>query len=80
MPANDPKRNIFDWHPHSNITNSKYRNDNNTLYIAADKLSFVDGKDTVFPGAGTFKFSDELVLTKQGRTRSQWELPDFLKN
>lgn len=79
VPANDPERNIFDWHPHSNITNSKYRNDNNTLYIAADKLSFADGKDTDFPGAGTFKFSDELVLTKQGKTRSQWELPDFFK-
>lgn len=40
---------------------------------------FVDGKDTVFPGAGTFKFSDELVLTKQGKTRSQWKLPVFFK-
>ncbi len=61
------------WHPHS-----AYGNENNTIYVASNRL-IIDGKDTGLPGAGTFKYSDELVLTKPGLSRSKWQLPDFFK-
>ncbi len=67
----DKKR--YPWHPHS------YRNSpNDTMYIAADKL-VINGKDTGLPGAGTFKYSDGLVLTMPGMPKSRWNLPDFFK-
>ena len=62
------------WHPHSNYTGK-----NNTIYVATDNLT-IDGKKTDLPGAGTFRFSPELVLTKAGMSRSKWELPECLKN
>ena len=63
----------YSWHPHS-----AYPYGNNTMYIASDKL-VVNGKDTGLPGAGTLKYSDELVLTYPGMTRTKWKLPDFFK-
>lgn len=68
----------YPWHPHA----EQYLGDdcsNNTLYVAADKL-IIDGVDTGLPGAGTFKYSDEIVLTMPGQTKSRWQLPDFFKN
>lgn len=63
----------YSWHPHS------YRvDDNNTMYVASQNLSF-DGENTGLPGAGTFKYSDELVLTMPGMAKSRWKLPDFFK-
>ena len=68
----DEKKN-YPWHPHS------YRvGDNDTMYIASDKL-IIDGDDTGLPGAGAFKYSDDLVLTMQGMSRSRWKLPDFFR-
>jgi len=32
------------------------------------------------PGAGVFKFNKNLVLTKNGMSRSKWQLPVFFKN
>lgn len=62
------------WHPHSNYTST-----NNTIYVASDKL-IVDNKETKLPGSGTFKYSKELVLTKEGMCRTRWALPDCLEN
>ena len=64
----------YSWHPHS------YRNSpNDTMYVASDKL-VIDGLDTGLPGAGTFKYSDELVLTMPGMPKSRWKLPDFFRD
>ena len=60
------------WHPHC------YSWGNNTIYEASEKL-IINGEDTGLPGAGCLKYSDELVLTKPGETRSRWLLPDFFK-
>ena len=62
----------YPWHPHC------YVDANNTIYEASEKL-IIDGKDTGLPGAGCLKYSDEVVLTKPGETRSRWLLPDFFK-
>ncbi len=65
--------NDYPWHVHNN-----YYNWNNTMYVASDRL-VIDGVDTGLPGAGVFRYSDELVLTKPGETKSRWLLPDFFK-
>lgn len=62
----------FEWHPHSD--RKIYNKKNNTIYIAAEKLS-----GTQLPGYGTFRYHDALVLTKEGCSRSRWELPDFFE-
>lgn len=62
----------YNWHPHGSYDG------NNTIYIASNKLMF-DGIKTDLPGFGVLKFSDDLVLTKKGLSRSKWELPDFFK-
>lgn len=60
------------WHPHSD--QQTYKGTNNTIYIASEKLS-----GTELPGYGTFRYNDALVLTKEGCSRSRWELPDFFR-
>ena len=60
------------WHPHSNL--GIYRETNNTIYIASEKLSRTD-----LPGYGTFRYDDALVLTKENCSRSRWNLPEFFK-
>lgn len=61
-------------HPHLN--KAVYVNSHkNTLYLAAEHLSLIPG----FPGYGIFNFSPNLVLTKEGETKSKWSLPDFFK-
>ena len=62
----------YPWHPHC------YNYGNNTIYEASEKL-VIDGVNTGLPGAGCLKYSDEVVLTKPGETRSRWLLPDFFK-
>jgi len=51
----------FHWHPH--IQNDYGQN--NLIFTSTKKL------------AGTFKYSDELVLTRNGYRKSIWELPSF---
>jgi hypothetical protein len=63
----------YPWHPHS-----FYNDANNTIYVASEHL-IIDGEDTGLPGAGTFKYSEELILTMPGQTKSRWRLPDFFK-
>lgn len=54
------------YHPHAG----------NTIHIAKNKLSW----DDRLPGAGKFKFDDNLILTKNGLSRSKWDLLDFFKH
>jgi hypothetical protein len=62
------------YHPH---TNEKRRNNKtNTIYIARDNLTWNES----LPGAGRFMFNDKLVLTKEGFSRSKWNLPDFFRD
>ena len=62
----------YHWHPHSSTL---YDGKNNNIMFVASKNLL----DTNLPGFGTFKFSDGLVLTKHGKPKSQWILPDVLK-
>jgi hypothetical protein len=59
------------YHPHFNNFNEK----NNVIYEASESLSL----NKNLPGYGTFKFHKKLVLTKDGESRSRWELPEFFK-
>lgn len=50
---------------------------NNTIYVAADNLT-INGVNTSLPAAGYFsKISDDLVLTADGKSRSNWRLPKW---
>ena len=67
------------YHPHiQNEGINEYRN-NNTIYIASDKLKLfgepICGKD----GGGTFPhFKPSLRLTAKGESMSHWCLPEWL--
>ncbi len=68
---------VYGWltnHPHLNkdIYINSYKN---TLYLATEHLSFAPD----LSGYGIFKFSENLVLTKEGEIKSKWALPDFFK-
>ena len=65
----------YPWHPHSNYYSP---DNNNTMYIASENL-VINDENTGLPGAGVFKYSDELVLTMPGQTKSRWRLPEFFK-
>lgn len=61
--------------PHWNF--EKYKNiESNRIYIAREKCSF----DESIKGFGIFNFSEDLILTKNGRSISKWELPKPLMN
>lgn len=59
----------YPWHPHAQ---GNYGIDN-TLYVASNELKIND-IHTGLPGAGTFRYDESLVLTKEGCSRSKWEL------
>lgn len=61
-------------HPHAA---SLYWDENkNAIFIASETLSL----EKSLPGAGCLHFADNLVLTKDGCSRSIWNLPKFFKN
>ena len=62
------------WHPHS----KGYTEENNTIYVASDKL-VIDGEDTGLNGYGTFNYSEDLVLTKENYSCTEWMIPDFFR-
>jgi hypothetical protein len=62
----------YNWHPHAQ-ENFIGKDNNNALYVASEFLL-----DTELPGFGTFKYSPDLVLTKEGYSRSKWELPKVI--
>jgi len=57
------------YHPHVRSEQRK-RNRTNTLYVARDRLCF----NQSLPGASPFNFSKRAVLTKDGFSRSRWDL------
>lgn len=59
-------------HPHNFV---KDKSIDNIIYIASDKLTMFPD----LPGAGIFKYNKKLVLTKDGMSRSKWDLPRFFK-
>ena len=62
-------------HPH--VAAVRRVRKHNTMYVATPKLSF----DPNHPGAGVFQFDDQKVLTKQGESRSRWNLnPEIFRN
>ena len=62
-------------HPHWN--KAKYeKHKNNCIYIAKDRCSF----DENIQGYGVFEFNKDLILTKENRPSSQWELPKQLRH
>jgi len=65
---------ISDYHPHLEEKNKEISN--NTIYESIDKLSFNKG----LSGAGIFKYSSKLVLTKNDCKTSQWDLPNIFRN
>jgi hypothetical protein len=64
------------YHPHTNEKGKS--NKTNTIYIAKDTLDF-RGLNSYLPGAGRFKFNNNLILTKNGLSRSKWDLPNCFK-
>ncbi|MBI3190522.1 hypothetical protein HYZ41_02355, partial [archaeon] len=70
--------NWMSYHPH---TFKNRKSDNNTIYIARDKLSWNNN----LCGAGVFHYNKNLVLTnlylpEEKISRSKWRLPDFFRN
>lgn len=71
----DCPENIPSWlnqHPHTKI--SRWTQPN-TIYITSPQLSLCPQ----LRGAECLPFSNKLVLTKQGCSRSIWNLPDFFR-
>jgi len=68
---------IRDWmkyHPHTN--HHRLMGENNTMYVARDKLTFDPDKN----GGGVFSFDEKLVLTKKGMSKSKWDLNPIFKD
>ena len=63
----------MEYHPHAQKSLAECKN--NTIYVARKRLSWDDNID----GSGTFNYRQELVLTKEGYSRSRWNL-DAIKN
>ena len=61
------------YHPHARDYYKAKKN--NFIYVANPKLTI----NPMFNGASFFNFSENLILTKMGMTRSKWNLPDFFK-
>jgi hypothetical protein len=79
MQVGDTKRrsNAPDWlkdHPH--VGDKKERDDEkNLIYLPTEKLSFMPDVN----GCGLLKFRKNRILTKEGMSKSKWDLPDFFK-
>jgi len=61
-------------HPHAAPAYQQIKS--NCIYVAGDTLSF----NHKLPGAQTLAYHPGLVLTKEGMSRSRWQLPHFFKN
>ncbi len=61
------------YHPH--VSRKPGANANDTLYIASNYLS----KNNSLKGYGIFRFNNALVLTKDGLSRSKWNLPSIFR-
>lgn len=67
-----------DWlkeHPH--IGDKNVRDDkNNSIYLPTKELSFIPN----IKGCGLLNYRKDRVLTKDGMSKSKWDLPDCFKN
>ena len=61
----------LDLHPHLDRNSS-----NNAIFVARKTLAWEENKI----GADCLKYKPELILTKEGLSRTRWNLPEFLKN
>lgn len=62
-------------HPHA-IAMSRVKKSSNRIYIAKEVCTFNNN----IKGYGMFKYNKELDLTKEGMTRTCWELPKIFKD
>jgi len=60
------------YHPHASRFSTEK---NNCIYEASDRLSLDESKS----GSGCLKYDKKRVLTKQGKTRSFWDMPDIFR-
>lgn len=65
--------NWLSYHPH--MIDERASRDNNCIYVAKKTASW----NSLVPGFGTFTYSRELDLTKDGYSRSKWQLPEIFK-
>lgn len=65
--------NWLDQHPH--VGYDLWEKGQNAIYLPAEHLSL----NPQLPGCGTLKFRADRVLTKEGMTRTRWNLPEFFK-
>ena len=67
-----------DWlNDHSHAYAAARKRKNNTIYVAEPNLGF----HPAYPGAGVFEFNERKVLTKDGESRSRWNLnPEIFRN
>lgn len=73
-PIDINSNNLPGWvkdHPHY-IQKGYYLNPN-VIYVASERFSLNSSK----PGAGIFKFNEDLILTEKDKSRTNWLLPDF---
>lgn len=65
------------YHPHANPEKyaKAWLNGHNAIFTPAQRLSFAKHLD----GSGTFRFSPQVTLTKQGYCRSRWEFPEAMR-
>lgn len=69
--------NVPEWlkyHPHAQAIRSE--RESNCIYIARETCSW----NPSIKGYGVFQFDKDLVLTKEGLSRSKWNLPDIFRN
>ena len=67
----------LNYHPHASLKNYKnvWDRGQNAIYLPTDHLTIAP----YLPGSGTFKFDKNLVLTKEGYSRSRWEFPESMR-
>jgi hypothetical protein len=63
----------MDSHPHASERRRLAKN--NTIYVSRDNLTW----NSKLKGAGTFLFNERLILTKEGFSKSRWELDDIFR-
>ncbi len=69
--------NIPKWlydHPH--MLSRRQERESNCIYIAREKLSWNESQ----AGYGLLPYADKRVLTKEGYSRSKWDLPEILRD
>lgn len=62
------------YHPHTD--NNRLTEKNNTVYVAKERLTFDSSKR----GGGIFSFAEKLVLTKDGKSKSKWDLDSIFRD